>query len=50
MLVVGGRGHEGFTEALLGSVSQHLVHHATCAVMVIRDSLTRPETVLPEAG
>jgi nucleotide-binding universal stress UspA family protein len=50
MLVVGGHGHEGFTEALLGSVSQHCVHHATCPVMVIRDSLARPGTVLPEAG
>jgi nucleotide-binding universal stress UspA family protein len=50
LLVVGGRGHEGFTEALLGSVSQHCVHHATCPVMVIRDSLPHPGKALPEAG
>jgi nucleotide-binding universal stress UspA family protein len=36
LLVVGSRGLGGFTEALLGSVSQHCVHHATCPVVIIR--------------
>lgn len=39
LLVVGSRGHGGFVEALLGSVSQHCVHHSTCPVVVIRDSV-----------
>jgi nucleotide-binding universal stress UspA family protein len=49
LLVVGSRGHGGFVEALLGSTGQHCVHHATCPVVVIRDSVTgRP--VEPERG
>jgi nucleotide-binding universal stress UspA family protein len=36
MLVVGNRGHSELAEMLLGSVSQHVVTHATCPVLVIR--------------
>jgi nucleotide-binding universal stress UspA family protein len=35
MLVVGGRGHGGFTGALLGSVSTAVAHHAKCPVMIV---------------
>jgi len=40
LLVIGSRGHGGFVEAMLGSVGQHCVHHATCPVVVIRGSVT----------
>jgi nucleotide-binding universal stress UspA family protein len=43
LLVVGSRGHGGFTGLVLGSVSQQCVTHAPCPVVVV----PRPEPDTP---
>jgi nucleotide-binding universal stress UspA family protein len=37
LLVVGSRGHGGFSSALVGSVGLYCVLHAHCPVLVLRD-------------
>lgn len=44
LLVVGSRGHGGFSGMLLGSVSQHVIAHAPCPVVVI------PRDAAPDAS
>lgn len=36
LIVIGSRGRSAFTELTLGSVSSQVLHHAPCAVTVVR--------------
>jgi nucleotide-binding universal stress UspA family protein len=42
MLVVGSRGHGGFTGLLLGSVSANVAEHASCPVLIIHGDQAVP--------
>lgn len=35
LIVVGSHGRRGLGELILGSVSNHVMHHASCSVMVV---------------
>lgn len=35
MIIIGRKGHSALVEVLIGSVSNYVIHHAECAVLVI---------------
>lgn len=37
VIILGSRGHGGIKRAVLGSVSDHVVRHAPCAVLILGD-------------
>lgn len=36
LIILGRRGNRGIAEVLLGSVSNHVVHHAHCSVLIVQ--------------
>lgn len=48
LIVLGRRGRKGLAEAILGSVSNYVLHHAPCAVLVMQAS-TGAAAPVPEA-
>jgi nucleotide-binding universal stress UspA family protein len=38
LIVIGRRGHSGLNELVMGSVSNYVVHHADCSVLVVQHS------------
>lgn len=48
LLIVGTRGHGGFTGLLLGSTSQTVLAHASCPVMVVPKRVRPDDDIGPE--
>ncbi|WP_035987381.1 universal stress protein [Leptolyngbya sp. KIOST-1] len=45
LILIGNRGRSGLTELVLGSVSNHVMHRAPCAVLVLKGTaLSETET------
>lgn len=36
LILMGRKGHSGLTEALMGSASNYVLHHAPCSVLVVQ--------------
>jgi nucleotide-binding universal stress UspA family protein len=45
LILLGRRGHQGWSELLLGSVSNYVMHHAPCSVLVVQGTLSDPISV-----
>ncbi len=50
LIVIGRRGHRSISEIFLGSVSNYVIHHAPCSVLVVQDSKTAPTDQLLDAA
>jgi nucleotide-binding universal stress UspA family protein len=46
LIVLGRRGHRGLAEVFLGSISNYVVHHAPCSVLVVQGITSKTEPPL----
>ncbi len=44
LILLGRRGHSGLSELILGSVSNYVLHHAPCSVLVLQGNALTPAT------
>lgn len=44
LIMMGRRGRSGISEFLLGSVSNYVMHHAPCSVLVVQEALVSAKT------
>ena len=50
LMVIGSRGSGGFADLALGSVSQQLLHHSLCSMIVVRGLVEAPRPVVRAAA
>lgn len=46
VIAIGRRGHSSFQEMLLGSVSNYVVHHAPCSILLVQTPVLEKSTLL----
>lgn len=44
LIIVGNRGRAGLSEFFLGSVSNYVMHHAPCSVLIVHSGVTAKES------
>ncbi|MEL6332889.1 MAG: universal stress protein [Cyanobacteria bacterium J06626_26] len=49
LIMMGRRGRSGFSELLLGSISNYVMHHAPCSVLTVQ-GLTQPPVPKPSVA
>ncbi|MGB3202780.1 MAG: universal stress protein [Nodosilinea sp.] len=50
LIIVGSHGRRGLSELLLGSVSNYVMHHASCSVMVVHHTQNTASTLAPASA
>lgn len=50
LIAIGRRGHSGLKEMLLGSVSNYVVHHAPCSILLVQTPILQESTSANEIG
>lgn len=50
LIVIGRRGHRNISEMLLGSVSNYVIHHAPCSILVVQGSQNLEVDELADVG
>ncbi|MEL6910326.1 MAG: universal stress protein [Cyanobacteria bacterium J06629_2] len=46
VIAIGRRGHSGLQEMFLGSVSNYVVHHAPCSILLVQTPILEESTSL----
>ena len=44
VIAIGRRGHSSLQEALIGSVSNHVMHHAPCSILLVQTPISQEST------